>query len=158
MDDVGDRFGSATRRYPLEHGLFVGLRPRVTVATFGRVPKNLRKLLVAIVLLGSIGTELAFAEPLRTTAMFRKLACCARNCATLGGAACQPDCCSPARQRESATISSAADRSQPSTLVAIPVIAPVDIAPSIERPERVSFVFARGDPRSLLLITQSLRL
>jgi hypothetical protein len=118
----------------------------------------LRKLLLAIVLLGSIGAELAFAEPLRAVSTFRKLSCCTRNCATVGGVACQPDCCSPAQPRATATISSAADSSKHPAFLAMPVIAPVEVARSLERPERVFSVYSRGDPRSLLLLTQTLRL
>jgi hypothetical protein len=121
------------------------------------VQRSIRELLV-ILLLGAIGTEVAYAEPLRAASVFRKLTCCARNCATVGGVACQLDCCSPAKQRETATISSAADVAKQPTCFAMPVIAPVALGRSIERPERVSSVLSRGDPRSLLLLTQTLRL
>jgi hypothetical protein len=128
------------------------------IATFGRVCREVSKLFLVIALLGSIGAELAFAEPLRAVSTFRKLSCCTRNCATVGGVACQPDCCSPAQPRATATISSGPDGSKHPTFPAMPVIAPVEVARSIERPERVFSVSSRADPRPLLLLTQTLRL
>jgi hypothetical protein len=122
------------------------------------VQRSIRKLLLVILLLGSIGAEAAYAEPLRAVSTFRKLSCCTRNCATVGGVACQPDCCSPAQPRATATISSAADGSKHPTFAAMPVIVSVDVARSIERPQRVFSVSSRGDPRPLLLLTQTLRL
>src|SRR5262249_57768916 len=97
------------------------------------------KLFLVIALLASIGAELAFAEPLRAVSTFRKLNCCARNCTTVGGVACQPDCCSPGLQREAATISSAPDGSKHPALCALTLNAIVALAHSISTPRRVPF-------------------
>ena len=123
-----------------------------------RVRSRFSKLFLVIALLASIGAELALAEPLRAVSTFRKLRCCARNCATVGGVACQLDCCSPAQARETATISSALDGSKHPAFSAMPLIALVAVARSIGRPERVFSVSSRDDPRPLLLLTQTLQI
>jgi hypothetical protein len=122
------------------------------------VRSGISKLFLVIALLASIGTELAFAELLRAVSTFRKLSCCARNCTTVGGVACQPYCCSPGKQRETATISSGPDGSKHPGFSAMPLNALVAVARSIGQPERVFSVSSRGDPRPLLLLKQTLQI
>jgi hypothetical protein len=139
--------------------LVVGLRPAISVANFGHVRRSFGKLVLVMTVLGAIGVETALAEPFRVASAFRKLSCCALNCTMLRGVACRTDCCSPAKHRETPTISARADGSiQAPTLSALPVAATVVIAPSRKRSEGVASVGSRGDPQSLLLQTHTLRL
>src|SRR5262249_21449402 len=114
-------------------------------------------LFLVIALLASIGTELAFAEPLSAVSTFRKLSCCARNCTTIGGVACQPDCCSPAKQRETATISSSPDGSRHPAFSAMPLVALVAARP-LARRARVFAAPSAGAPGPPLTRPQTLQI
>ena len=151
--------GALGQTIDFEGALVARLRPGLSIANFGRMDRGRGKLLLVVTLLGAIGAETALAEPFRAASAFRKLSCCARNCATVRDVACQPECCSPARHRDTPTISARADGSALApTLSVLSAVATVVVSPSRKRSEGVSSVGSRGDPQSLLLQKHTLRL